>query len=85
MLSSIEAMGSISAVVILVAKRDWCPSLSVKSVMCKGFLAIDVSFLLSLFSFLLYLRSSRSFRIDRSYVFSPSFEKKQPGTSRLSL
>jgi hypothetical protein len=32
-----------------------------------------------------YLRSSRSFRIDRSYVFSPALEKKQPGTSSLSL
>jgi hypothetical protein len=32
-----------------------------------------------------YLRSSRSFRIDRSYAFSPALEKKQPGTSSLSL
>jgi len=32
-----------------------------------------------------YLRSSKSFRIDRSYVFSPTLEKKQPGTSSLSL
>jgi len=46
-----------SAVVILVAKSDWCPSLSVKSVMRTGFLAIGVSFALSVSVYLLYTTS----------------------------
>src|SRR4030042_4760200 len=34
------AMGSISAVRILVAKSDWCPSRRVRSVIFKGFLPL---------------------------------------------